>query len=204
VCCVLCAVCCVLCAVCCVLCAVCCVHQIPSDNQTRQLLDPIEPSRLYPLLAELGEGLRCTAEQQGWRSVGDTLLIALDGTQSFSSQKISCDCCSHRVLSNGKTHYYHAVVTPMLMAPGQQQVVPLPPEFIVPQDGHDKQDCELAAAGRWLQDWGPRYAAWGATLLGDDLYCHQRVRFKLMCRVRSPIPIIQEGCRVLHEKDDAE
>jgi len=77
------------------------------------------------------------------------------------------------VLSNGKTHYYHAVVTPMLMAPGQQQVVPLPPEFIVPQDGHDKQDCELAAAGRWLQAWGARYATWGATLLGDDLYCHQ-------------------------------
>jgi hypothetical protein len=26
-------------------------------------------------------------------------------------------------------------------------VVPLEPEFIVPQDGHDKQDCESRAAG---------------------------------------------------------
>jgi hypothetical protein len=26
-------------------------------------------------------------------------------------------------------------------------VVPLEPEFIVPQDGHEKQDCESRAAG---------------------------------------------------------
>ena len=28
--------------------------------------------------------------------------------------------------------------------------MPLEPEFIVPQDGHDKQDCESRAARRWL------------------------------------------------------
>jgi hypothetical protein len=28
--------------------------------------------------------------------------------------------------------------------------VPLQPEFIVPQDGAEKQDCENAAAKRWL------------------------------------------------------
>jgi len=37
-----------------------------------------------------------------------------------------------------------------LVAPGHSRVVPLEPEFVVPQDGHDKQDCESMAARRWL------------------------------------------------------
>jgi hypothetical protein len=52
-------------------------------------------------------------------------------------------------------------------------VVPLPPEFVSVQDGQEKQDCELAAAKRWLTTWGAHYAPRRITLLGDDLYCHQ-------------------------------
>ena len=64
-------------------------------------------------------------------------------------------------------------VTPVLLAPGQEAVFPLPPAFVAPQDGHPKQDCELAASARWLPQWAPRIAPWGVTFLGDDLYCHQ-------------------------------
>ena len=46
----------------------------------------------------------------------------------------------------------------MLVAPGHNRVVPLIPEFIVPQDGHEKQDCESCAARRWLAAHGARYA----------------------------------------------
>jgi hypothetical protein len=60
-----------------------------------------------------------------------------------------------------------------VVAAGQERVFPLPPVFIVPQDGNAKQDCERAASGRWLQQWASRIAPWGVTLLGDDLYCHQ-------------------------------
>jgi hypothetical protein len=35
--------------------------------------------------------------------------------------------------------------------------VPLEPEFIRPQDGHDKQDCESRAVRRWLERHGARY-----------------------------------------------
>jgi Group II intron, maturase-specific domain len=60
--------------------------------------------------------------------------------------------------------------TPVITAPGTNRVFPLEPEFIVPQDGHAKQDCENAAAKRWLQTFRPRYRDWGIT---DDLYCRQ-------------------------------
>jgi hypothetical protein len=62
----------------------------------------------------------------------------------------------------------------VVVAPGRSEVFALRPEFIVPQDGHDKQDCEIAAAKRWLQTNFQRYRRHGTvTLLGDDLYAHQ-------------------------------
>ena len=54
-----------------------------------------------------------------------------------------------------------------LVQPGCPHVIPLQPEFIVPQDGHDKQDCELVAGKRWLAAAGPRYSALASTLLAD-------------------------------------
>ena len=88
-------------------------------------------------------------------------------------EAICCPNCSTRALANGKTQYHHVAVTPVLVAPGQAAVFPLPPAFVAPQDGHTKQDCELAASARWLPQWAPRIAPWGITCLGDDLYCHQ-------------------------------
>ena len=43
----------------------------------------------------------------------------------------------------------------------------------MPQDGHDKQDCERAAGKRWLAKHAERVAPHGVTLLGDDLYSNQ-------------------------------
>lgn len=37
---------------------------------------------------------------------------------------------------------------------------PLPADAVVPQDGHAKQDCELAAGARWLAQWAPRVTQW--------------------------------------------
>jgi hypothetical protein len=149
------------------------VHAIPSDNQIRNLLDPVPPETLFPLMATISDELYRDGHLDGFRSINNTFLIALDGTDFFSSEKISCPCCTQSKLKNGKTLYRHIAVTPVLVAPKQQNVIPLAPQFVRPQDGHDKQDCELAASGRWLDQWGAHYAPWGVTYLGDDLYCHQ-------------------------------
>ena len=61
----------------------------------------------------------------------------------------------------------------MLVAPGNKRVITLEPEFIVPQDGHDKQDCEQVAAKRWVKRNANQFDSWEATVLGDDLYCTQ-------------------------------
>ena len=149
------------------------VHKIPSDTQVRNLLDPVPAATLFPLMAEIGDYVFDHGYLSGYRALGDTLLVALDGTDFHSSKKISCPCCLVAKQSNGDILYRHIAVTPVIVAPGQGNVIALPPQFVEPQDGHNKQDCELAASGRWLAQWGRHYAARGMTVLGDDLYCHQ-------------------------------
>jgi hypothetical protein len=170
------------------------VHQIPSDNQIRDLLDPVTPEHVFPVFEDILQVLEQQGQLEDFRSIADTLLIAWDGTEYFSSSQIHCSGCSTRSLKSGETHYFHSVITPVIVCPGQSHVIPLVPEFIVPQDGHDKQDCETAAAKRWLSQRGQRFSPLSVTVLGDDLYCHQplcqqlldqQFHFILVCRPES-------------------
>jgi hypothetical protein len=52
-------------------------------------------------------------------------------------------------------------------------VLPLMPEFITPQDGAEKQDCERNAAKRWLNAHGTRVADLRPVYLGDVLFSCQ-------------------------------
>ncbi len=47
----------------------------------------------------------------------------------------------------------------------RRTAIPLPPEFVQPQDGKDKQDGELAASARWLARWGEHDRPWRITYL---------------------------------------
>lgn len=149
------------------------VHEIPSDNQIRNLLDAVPPSALFPMFEEIWQVLEKDGQLEQFRDVKQTLLMALDGTEYFSSEKIHCAQCSTREQKSGKQRYFHSVVTPVVVSPNQPHALPFVPEFVTPQDGHDKQDCEIAAAKRWLGEHHERLRQWKVTLLGDDLYCRQ-------------------------------
>lgn len=148
------------------------VKKIPSDNQLRNLLDPINPSAfhadfkwMHQKLAENG----CLASFLDYKS---TYLVALDGVNFHSSEKIHCENCTYRQDRAGTKHYYHNAIIPVMVKPESAQVISLCPEFIVPQDGHEKQDCERAAVKRWLLQHHGDYQARQVTFLGDDLYAN--------------------------------
>jgi hypothetical protein len=149
------------------------VQKIPADNQIRQTLDPVPPQELFPVYDSLFQAFQEQGVLQSFKGVQDTTLIALDGTWYFSSEKIHCQNCSHIQHKSGPITYYHSAITPVIVAPGQPHAIALRPEFITPQDGHTKQDCEIAAAKRWLEKHSSGYQSLKATLLGDDLYAHQ-------------------------------
>jgi hypothetical protein len=174
--------------------------QIPSDNHIRDMLDPVPPERFYPVFAPAVEALEQGGGLPDFRRLGDHVLIAFDGTEYYRSAKLHCPRCSTRKRSGGKTEYFHSLVSATLVAPGHNRVVPLEPEFIVPQDGHDKQDCESLAARRWLAAHGPHYARLNPVYLGDDLYSRQPIcqavravdgHFLFVCKPSSH-PTLQE------------
>jgi len=149
------------------------IEQIPSDQQIRNLLDPLSSmyfqKDFWALLDELKEQQRLLQ----FRNDLNTYAIALDGVSFFSSEKICCPKCLRREDRSGIVHYYHSAMTPVFVKPGQAQVLSLPPEFIVPQDGSEKQDCERVAAKRWLAQHHEHFSDHSVSYLGDDLYANQ-------------------------------
>ena len=170
------------------------VTQIPSDNQIRNLLDPLPPERLFPLFETCWQILEATGTLATFQVLDQQYLIALDGTQYFSSQNMYCDACTHTTSASGVTTYSHTVLLPVLVAPQHSKVVALAPEFITPQDGHDKQDCEHAAAKRWLMQHSPTFLPQTVTLLGDDTAISPSVNWlsrssAILSWFASPIPM---------------
>jgi hypothetical protein len=149
------------------------LSDIPSDNQIRNLLDPVNPDHLQSVYRQTFLALEKTEVLKSRRSFANQLLVAIDGTEYFSSKNIHCENCSHRELINGKINYFHSALTPVIVQPGNEHVISLEPEFIIPQDGHEKQDCEIQAAKRWVEKRGEFYAKRGVTILGDDLFSRQ-------------------------------
>lgn len=156
------------------------IEKIPSDNQIRDLLDEVMPEAVFPVFDHVFGALKLTNHLEGFRFLNNQLLIALDGTEYFSSDNIHCDKCSTKEHKNGEITYSHTAITPVIVHPNYRRVISLPPEFITPQDGHDKQDCETAGAKRWLVGVGAQYAKLNVTLLGDDLYSRQPLCEKIL------------------------
>jgi hypothetical protein len=131
--------------------------EIPCDNQIRTLRDPIDPAQLFPVFDGVYEALERSEPLGSFRTFAGQLLIAFDGTEYFSSQASHCDRCSQRTHRNGPVTDVHHVITPVSVAPGNPDVIALEPEFITPQEGHEKQDGEQVAAKRWIERHAGRY-----------------------------------------------
>ncbi len=149
------------------------VTEIPSDTQIRNLLDPLSHAEFAVDFWYVLNEMRQQQQLLRFRNDLNTYAIALDGVHFFSSEKISCPQCLRRTDRAGVEHFYHSAVTPVFVKPETAQVLPLLPEFIVPQDGQEKQDCERNASKRWWERHHEHFPAHSVTYLGDDLYANQ-------------------------------
>lgn len=149
------------------------MEKIPTDNHIRMLLDAVPAEALQPCFDEALSELRQRGGLKAFERLGGRIAIALDGTEYFCSQKLSCPQCLTRKRSNGKTERYHAMLAASIVAAGHNLVLPLMPEFIAAPDGAEKQDCERNAAKRWLAAHGERMGGLRPVYLGDDLFCCQ-------------------------------
>ena len=181
----------------------------PSDPHIRNLLDPLAPEHFYQPFNTILQRLKAGGYLQPYQAFAGNLLIGLDGVHYFSSTEIHCPQCS--VTTHGdQTTYSHVALLPVLVAPDNPQVISLEPEFITPQDGATKQDCEQNAIKRWLERHAADFQPFQVTILTDDLHCKQptcallrrrHLNFIMTCKPDSQTTLYEEVD--LQEKSDA-
>ena len=108
------------------------INAIPSDEQTKNLLDPMKEQILGLPYWLIYHSLEQRGMLQAYHGVGGTKYVSLDGTQSHSSQKIHCKNC-RVTIRDEKAYYGHLTLMAVLSAPEQKHVICLEPEFITPQ-----------------------------------------------------------------------
>jgi hypothetical protein len=126
------------------------IQRVPCDTYMREILDPISPKALRPVFKSLVRQLQRGKALETMVFLDGHYLLALDGTEYFSSKTIHCAGCLHRVHRNGSITYSHQMLGAAIIHPDQRAVIPLMPEPIMNRDGMDKNDCERNAAKRFV------------------------------------------------------
>src|SRR4051795_3503401 len=105
---------------------------VPTDNHIRAMLDPVHPSHLQPAFDQSLETLRRHGGLRAFQRLDGRVLIALDGTEYFCSQKLGCPQCLTRQRGNGKTENYHAMLAGTIVAPRPPPAPPTIPGVLPP------------------------------------------------------------------------
>ena len=126
------------------------VGRIPSDTSMREILDGVDPSGIRPLFTDVFRVLQRGKVLEQFVYWNNCYLLAMDGSEHFSSGKVHCPCCQEKHSHTGVITYSHAVVGAVVVHPDHREVIPLCPEPIIRQDGVTKNDCERNATHRLL------------------------------------------------------
>jgi hypothetical protein len=155
------------------------VRAVPKESQMRERLDVIASESVRELLPELFEQIRRTGWAKEWvneisdgKNKGSYYVMALDGSDYFSSEAINCPQCLVRKDREGVLHYRHTVVAATLVKSAKRAILPIDAEMCVLQDGSEKQDCESNAAKRLVRRVRREHPHLRLIVTGDDLYSH--------------------------------
>jgi hypothetical protein len=152
--------------------------KIPTDDQIRNFLDQIDYKYFDEMYFKTLNMIVKNKHIDIFNVLGDQkhIVIALDGTQIFSSNNIHCDDCIVKEHRNGTTEYVHNVLQSSIVSPNTNLVLPLVPEFTYKNDSSKKQDCEQNATKRWFdKNYEPLVETLGHNriiFLADDLHSH--------------------------------
>lgn len=158
------------------------IERLLSDNQVRNILDSIPTCHLEDAQDDLIfkmqrsavlKDFRKSIHVRGEQPINLGYLLPLDGLETFRSEKIHCPSCCVAHHKDGRIDYFHRVLLSGLVHPKKNLFLPLTQEFIVKQDGSEKEDCERNAAKRWLRKFRKKHPQLPVTILGDDAFCTQ-------------------------------
>ncbi|HSV73530.1 MAG TPA: hypothetical protein VLH79_07210, partial [Chthonomonadales bacterium] len=124
--------------------------EIPGDSQLRDLIDRHTHEPLSDVYADMLGRLADSGVLARFEFLPEQYLLTLDGSQYFGSDALQCPRCLVKEHRDGRREYSHQILQATIVRPDMRQVIPLAPEFIANEDGHDKQDCEINAAKRLI------------------------------------------------------
>lgn len=149
------------------------VTSIPKDTQMREVMDDVDPAQITPLFDDFFRPLQRGKYLEQYRVLDGRYIVALDGSQYFSSEKISCPGCLIKEGKKGVVRHSHQIVQAALMNPDMRQVIPLVPEEVKNTDGKEKQDCEINAGKRLLGKIRRSHPKFPLVVVADSLYSKQ-------------------------------
>src|SRR2546425_5638867 len=126
------------------------IERVPCDTHMREILDPVSPKWLRPVFTSVFRQLQRGKALEEMMFLDGHYLLALDGTEYFSSKTIHCPSCLTKHHRDGSITYAHQMLGAALIHPERREVIPLMPEPIIHQDGSQKNDCERNAAKRFI------------------------------------------------------
>lgn len=146
------------------------MENIPSDTQMREILDDVHPKNLRPVFKSIFQKLQRGKELEQYRFLKGHYLLSLDGTGSFSSEKLKSESCMvKKNKKTGKVTYYQQMLGAAIVHPDHKVVIPLAPEMIIKQDGVNKNDCERNAAKRFLDNFRREHPHLKVIVIEDGL-----------------------------------
>jgi hypothetical protein len=146
------------------------VKDTPKEYALRNTLTSISPDYLKPIFKTYLGRLQRNNYLKQYQFINGKYLVSMDGTDYFSSKKISCSKCLQQPHKDGSITYSHKVVQPVIVKPGRKQVFPLMPEEITNSDGYKKQDCEINAAKRLIPAIRKEHPKLSIIYLADSIY----------------------------------
>jgi hypothetical protein len=156
------------------------IEHVPSDTQMREIIDEVDPENLkniFPDILSWIQSKKLLKPYGFFIHKGEShYLIPVDGTGFFSSNEINCSACLTKKSSKSdKITYHHQMLTAAIVHPHLKTVIPLAPEAIIRQDGADKNDCEMNALKRWVQNFREQHPHLKAILNLDGLYGNNKI-----------------------------
>ena len=142
---------------------------IPSVTQLRTILDDVDPNELLrPIWKNVIQQCQRGKVLEKYDYGDQYYLTPLDGTQYFTSNKVSCEKCL--TSEKEEKRNYHQALQAAIVHPNIPQPLPLMAEPIQNTDGNTKQDCETNAAKRLLKQVHTDYPKMKHIWLGDGLF----------------------------------
>jgi hypothetical protein len=139
----------------------------------REVMDDVDPEELAPLFDDFFRPLQRGKHLEQYQVLDGRYIVALDGSQYFTSARISCPGCLIKEGKKGALRYSHQIVQAALMNPDMRQVIPLAPEEVKNTDGEEKQDCEINAGKRLLGKIRTSHPKLPLVVVADSLYNKQ-------------------------------